>query len=197
MTELLLFRHGETPWSTIGRHTGWSDLSLTEPGRQQARALGRRLAGRAFSLVLVSPLLRARETCRLAGYDAVAEVDPDLREWNYGSLEGQTLEEIRAARPGWNVWRDGAPGGERIDEVAARADRVIARALAAGGDVALFAHGHLLRVLATRWLGVPTAAAAQLALDTASVSLLGLEPERRLIRRWNDVSHLECVQGER
>ena len=191
MPELLLLRHGETPWSTIGRHTGWSELPLTEGGRRQAEALGRRLAGRAFALVLVSPLVRARETCRLAGYDEVAQVDPDLREWNYGRLEGQTLEEIRAAHPGWSVWKDGAPGGESLDEVAARADRVIARASAAGGDVALFAHGHLLRILATRWLGVNPAAAAQLALDTASVSLLGLEPERRSIRRWNDVSHLE------
>jgi len=190
MPELLLLRHGETPWSTIGRHTGWSELPLTEGGRRQAEALGRRLAGRAFALVLVSPLVRARETCRLAGYDEVALVDPDLREWNYGRLEGQTLEEIRAAHPGWSVWKDGAPGGETIDEVATRADRVIARAAAAGGDVALFAHGHLLRVLATRWLGVASTAAAQLALDTASVSLLGLEPERRFIRRWNDVSHL-------
>jgi probable phosphoglycerate mutase len=190
MPELLLLRHGETPWSTVGRHTGWSELPLTEGGRRQAEALGRRLAGRAFALVLVSPLARARETCRLAGYDEVALVDPDLREWNYGRLEGMTLEEIRAAHPGWSVWRDGAPGGETIDEVAARADRVIARASAAGGDVALFAHGHLLRILATRWLGVNPTAAAQLALDTASVSLLGLEPEWRSIRRWNDVSHL-------
>ena len=190
MPELLLLRHGETPWSTIGRHTGWSELPLTEGGRRQAEALGRRLAGRAFALVLVSPLVRARETCRLAGYDEVALVDPDLREWNYGRFEGQTLGEIRLAHPGWSVWKDGAPGGETIDEVAARADRVIARAAAAGGDVALFAHGHLLRVLATRWLGVASTAAAQLALDTASVSLLGLEPERRFIRRWNDVSHL-------
>jgi probable phosphoglycerate mutase len=190
MPDLLLFRHGETPWSTAGRHTGWSELPLTEAGRRQASALGRRLAGRSFGLVLVSPLVRARETCELAGYGAVALVDPDLREWNYGDYEGLTAAEIRAAHPGWTVWRDGAPGGETLEEVAARADRVIARATAAGGDVALFAHGHLLRILATRWLGVEPTAAARLALDTASVSHLLLDQEARLIRRWNDVSHL-------
>jgi probable phosphoglycerate mutase len=191
MPDLWLLRHGETAWSILGRHTGRTDVELTPLGRQQAALLGRRLGARPFALVLTSPLIRAHETCRLAGYGEVALVEPDLQEWDYGAYEGRTTAEIRAERPGWTLWDRGVPGGETIDEVAARADRVIARAAAAGGDVALFAHGHLLRVLGARWIGLPGSAGGGLALDTTSVSVLGLERERRVIRHWNDVRHLE------
>ncbi len=191
MSDLWLLRHGETAWTVLGRHTGRTDLELTPLGRQQAALLGRRLGARPFALVLTSPLLRARETCRLAGHGDVALLEPDLQEWDYGAYEGRTTAEIRAERPGWTIWDGGVPGGETIDEVAARADRVIARAAAAGGDVALFAHGHLLRVLGARWIGLPGAAGGGLALDTASVSVLGPERERRVIRHWNEVRHLE------
>jgi probable phosphoglycerate mutase len=191
MPDLWLLRHGETAWTVLGRHTGRTDLELTPLGRQQAALLRRRLGARTFALVLTSPLLRAHETCRLAGYGEVALVEPDLQEWDYGAYEGRTTVEIRAERPGWTIWDGGVPGGETIDEVAARADRVIARAAAAGGDVALFAHGHLLRVLGARWIGLPGAAGGGLALDTTSVSVLGLERERRVIRHWNEVGHLE------
>jgi probable phosphoglycerate mutase len=191
MSDLWLLRHGETAWTVLGRHTGRTDLDLTPLGRQQATLLGRRLGARPFALVLTSPLLRAHETCRLAGHGDVALLEPDLQEWDYGAYEGRTTVEIRAERPGWTIWDGGVPGGETIDEVAARADRVIARAAAAGGDVALFAHGHLLRVLGARWIGLPGAAGGGLALDTTSVSVLGLERERRVIRHWNEVGHLE------
>lgn len=191
MSDLWLLRHGETAWTVLGRHTGRTDLELTPLGRQQAVLLRRRLGARTFALVLTSPLLRAHETCRLAGYGEVALVEPDLQEWDYGAYEGRTTVEIRAERPGWTIWDGDVPGGETIDEVAARADRVIARAAAAGGDVALFAHGHLLRVLGARWIGLPGAAGGGLALDTTSVSVLGLERERRIIRHWNEVGHLE------
>jgi probable phosphoglycerate mutase len=191
MPDLWLLRHGETAWSILGRHTGRTDVELTPLGRQQAALLGRRLGARPFALVLTSPLIRAHETCRLAGYGEVALLEPDLQEWDYGAYEGRTTAEIRAERPGWTLWDRGVPGGETIDEVAARADRVIARAAAAGGDVALFAHGHLLRVLGARWIGLPGSAGGGLALDTTSVSVLGLERERRVIRHWNDVRHLE------
>lgn len=191
MSDLWLLRHGETAWNVLGRHTGRTDVELTPLGRQQAALLARRLGARPFALVLTSPLIRAHETCRLAGYGEVALVEPDLQEWDYGAYEGRTTAEIRAERPGWTLWDRGVPGGETIDEVAARADRVIARAAAAGGDVALFAHGHLLRVLGARWIGLPGSAGGGLALDTTSVSVLGLERERRVIRHWNDVRHLE------
>jgi probable phosphoglycerate mutase len=191
MSDLWLLRHGETAWTILGRHTGRTDLELTPLGRRQAMVLGRRLGARPFALVLTSPLLRAHETCRLAGHGEVALLEPDLQEWDYGAYEGRTTVEIRAERPGWTIWDGGVPGGETIDEVAARADRVIARAAAAGGDVALFAHGHLLRVLGARWIGLPGAAGGGLALDTTSVSVLGLERERRVIRHWNEVGHLE------
>jgi probable phosphoglycerate mutase len=153
--------------------------------------LGRRLGARPFALVLTSPLFRAHETCKLAGYSDAALLEPDLEEWDYGAYEGRTTAEIREERPGWTIWNGGVPEGETIDEVAERADRVIARAAGAGGDVALFAHGHLLRVLGARWIGLPGDAGGGLALDTTSVSVLGLERERRVIRRWNEVCHLE------
>jgi broad specificity phosphatase PhoE len=183
--EIWLIRHGETEWSRSGAHTGRTDIPLTAEGRERAAAIGRYLAGRRFALVLVSPLERARETCRLAGYGDIAQVEPNLREWDYGDYEGRTTAEIRKAVPGWSLWKDGVPNGETVQQVAARAEAVIARALAADGDVALFAHGHVLRILAARWIGLPPDAGRLLALDTASVSRLGYERETQVITRWN------------
>jgi probable phosphoglycerate mutase len=178
---IVLVRHGQTEWSLSGRHTSTTDLPLTDDGRRAARALD--LRDRKFALVLASPRLRARETCRLAGLEC--EIDEDLAEFDYGEYEGLTTKEIRAERPGWSLWTDGAPGGETVEEVGARVDRVIARCLAAGGDVALFAHGHVLRILAARWLELPPARGANFALDTASVSELGFERETRAVWKWN------------
>ena len=183
---LTLIRHGDTEWSLTGRHTGWTDIPLVDSGRRQAELLGARLAGRSFSLVLSSPLSRAFETCRLGGLGDAVVVDPDLREWNYGNLEGLTSDEIRGAMPGWTIWSGQVPGGETSDEVGQRADRVIARALSAAGDVAIFAHGHLLRVLAARWLGLPPDHGALFELGTATLSRLGWERERRVIELWNE-----------
>jgi len=185
MPELWLIRHGETEWSLSGAHTGRTDIPLTENGRRQAEALGRALAGKAFSLVLTSPLARARDTCALAGLGAEAEIDPDLREWDYGDYEGRTTQEIRERDPHWKLWSDGVPGGETIAQVAARADAAIARASAASGDAALFAHGHLLRVLTARWLGLEPPAGRLFALGTASISTLGYERDTRVITCWN------------
>ncbi len=181
---IVLVRHGETEWSRDKRHTGRTDLPLTAEGEAQARAAGERLAGRSFALVLASPLARARETARLAGLDA-AELDDDLMEWDYGEAEGRTTKEIREESPGWDVWRDGPTGGETADAVGARADRVIERALAADGDVALVAHGHLLRVLGARWLGQPATFGGALGLGTAAICELDHERDRRVILRWN------------
>jgi probable phosphoglycerate mutase len=178
---IVLVRHGQTEWSASGRHTSTTDLPLTEEGRRAARALS--LADRDFALVLTSPRRRARETCELAGL--TGEVDDDLAEFDYGDYEGLTTAEIRAKRPGWSLWTDGAPGGETAEQVGARVDRVIARALAAGGDVALFAHGHVLRVLAARWLELAPSLGARFALDTAAVSELGFERETRVVWKWN------------
>jgi probable phosphoglycerate mutase len=187
---VLLVRHGDTEWSRSGQHTSRTDLPLLEDGRRGAEALGRRLAGRSFALVLTSPMTRARETARLAGLGADAEVSGDLHELGYGSYEGLTTAEIQAERPGWDLWTDGSPEGEPLAEAADRADRVIARALRAGGDVALFAHGHILRILGARWLGLPPEAASLMALSTAALCDLGYERERRVIWLWNDTSHL-------
>lgn len=181
--ELWLIRHGETEWSAAGRHTSSTDLELTVEGQRKAAAVGRLLAGKTFALVLASPLRRALETCRLAGYSA--EVTPDLREWSYGAYEGRTTEEIQIENPGWTIWTGMPPGGETAEEVGARADRVIARAVAAGGDVALFGHGHMSRVLAARWLGLEPTAGRLLALSTGSVSVLGYERETRVVQMWN------------
>jgi probable phosphoglycerate mutase len=182
---VVLVRHGETEWSSSGRHTSYSDIALTARGCEQARELATRLADVDFSLVLSSPMRRARATCEFAGLQARAEVTDDLSEWNYGEYEGRTTKEIRAEVPGWTIFRDGAPGGETADEVAARADRVLARAVAAGGVVALFSHGHFLRVLGARWIGQPAQAGAWLGLDTATLSALGHEREQRVLRVWN------------
>jgi probable phosphoglycerate mutase len=182
---LWLVRHGETEWSLSGAHTGRTDIPLTDAGRAAAEALGRRLAGHRFALVLTSPLGRARETCRLAGFGGAAQVDPNLREWDYGDYEGRTTAEIRKDRPGWNLWTDGVPNGESIEQVAARADAVLACAAAVEGDVALFAHGHLLRILTAHWLGLPPSDGRLFALATATISSLGYERETRALTRWN------------
>jgi broad specificity phosphatase PhoE len=187
--ELWLIRHGETEWSASGRHTSATDLALTAEGERKAAEVGRLLAGKTFALVLSSPLRRATETCRLAGYSA--EIEPDLREWGYGSYEGLTSAEIQVGNPGWTIWTGTPPGGESAEEVGARADRVIARAVAAsaisGGDVALFGHGHMLRALAARWLGLEPQGGRLLALSTGSVSVLGYEHETRVVQMWNRV----------
>ena len=183
--EIWLIRHGATEWSVSGAHTGRTDIPLTPAGERSATQAGRFLAGRSFALVLTSPLQRARETCRLAGYGDVAQIDPDLREWDYGAYEGRTSAEIQQTAPGWTIWTAPVPQGETIEQVAARARRVIERASAAGGDVALFAHGHLLRVLTACWLGLPPDAGRFFALGTGSLSVLGYERDTRVISLWN------------
>ncbi len=187
-----LARHGETAWSITGQHTGLTDLPLTPRGEQNARALGERLRGVAIAKVFTSQLQRARRTCQLAGYGSEAEVDHDLVEWNYGQYEGRLTSEIQAERPGWQLFRDGCPGGESPEQVGARADRVVNRVRAIHGNVLLFSSGHFLRVLAARWLGMPPQAGASLLLSTASLSVLGYEndPGRPVIRLWNDVHHV-------
>jgi broad specificity phosphatase PhoE len=182
----LLVRHGSTPWSEAGRHTGRTDVPLDDAGEAQARRLRVRLAGRPYSLVLCSPLQRAVGTAELAGLAGVV-VDPDLKEWDYGDFEGRTTAEIRREYPGWTIWRGPWPGGETIDDVAARADRVVARVRAEppGSTVVLVAHGHLLRVLAARWLGAPPVSGRWLALRTAAMSELGWEHETAVIEQWN------------
>lgn len=184
LRELWLIRHGETEWSRSGAHTGWSDIALTAAGRENASAIGRYFARRHFALVLTSPLERARETCRLAGYED-AEADPNLREWHYGDYEGRTTPEIQKEVPNWSLWTDGVPGGETIGQVAARAEAVMARAVGADGDVALFAHAHILRVLTARWLGLAPECGRLFSLNTAALSTLGYERETRVISRWN------------
>lgn len=183
--EIVLARHGETEWSRDGRHTGRTDIPLTEEGRRQALLLRDALREWDFVRVLSSPLERARETRRLAGLGDRAEITEDLLEWDYGEYEGITTAEIRKSRPDWNLWRDGCPGGEDAAAVGARVDRVIAVVEGLDGAVALFAHGHLLRVLAARWLGLGPEAGALLALSTATLSVLGYERETRVVRRWN------------
>ena len=180
-----LVRHGETDWSKSGQHTGITDVPLTATGQQQARALGRHLAGRTFTLVLTSPLARARETCRLAGLADGAVVTDDLREWNYGIYEGRTTAAIRLEQPGWSIWTTTVTDGESVEQVGERARRVITRADAVAGDVALFAHAHLLRILAACWIGLPPLHGRHLALGTASISVLGYERDARVVQVWN------------
>jgi broad specificity phosphatase PhoE len=183
--EIVLVRHGETEWSRDMRHTGRTDVPLTEKGRRQAEMLREALAERSFARVLSSPLQRALETCRLAGIGDRAELRDELVEWDYGEYEGITTRDIREERPGWYLWRDGSPGGETAGQVGARVDPLVADLKAGGGDVALFAHGHILRVLTARWLGLPPEDGALFALATATVSVLGFERETAVIRRWN------------
>jgi len=185
VAEIVLARHGETEWSRDGRHTGRTDVPLTEEGRRQAVLLRDALAQWAFVEVLSSPLERALETCRLAGLADAATTTDDLREWDYGDYEGITTPEIRETRPEWYLWRDGCPNGEDAAAVGERADRVIAAVEAVEGAVALFAHGHVLRVLTARWLGLEPQAGALFALNTGTLSVLGYERETRVIRRWN------------
>jgi len=191
-----LARHGETAWSLSGQHTGVTDLPLTERGEQNARALGSRLAGLKFAAVFVSTLQRARRTAELAGFGGIAQVDPDLIEWNYGEYEGLTSQQILAKRPDWQLFRDGCPGGESPAEIGARADRVLTRVHAAAGNVLLFSSGHFLRVLAARWLTLAAAGGRYLTLSTASLSILSYEHDlsRPVIQLWNDTNHVQAGQ---
>ncbi len=186
---VLLVRHGETEWSRSGRHTGRRDLPLDAEGEAQARRLRRHLRGWAAATVLVSPLQRARRTCELAGFARGAQVDPRMQEWDYGAYEGRTADEIQVERPSWTIWKDGVMGGETIDDVARRAESVIVRVRVIQGDVALFAHGHFLRILAARWCDLPAAAAEHLALSPAAVSVLGTDRGSSTVWRWNDNFH--------
>lgn len=187
-----LARHGETDWSRTGQHTGTTDLPLTERGRENARSLGKLLQGQRFARVFSSPLLRARQTCELAGLGQVAEIDPDLVEWNYGQFEGQTTEEIRRQWPDWDLFRDGAPGGESVAQVVARAGRVVDRWRGIGDDVLVFSSGHFLRVVASRWLGREADFGRNLYLSTATLSKLGYDHSlgEPVIRLWNDDRHV-------
>jgi probable phosphoglycerate mutase len=185
MTEIVVVRHGETEWSASGRHTSRTDLPLTERGRERARRLRGVLADRSFALVLSSPLRRARETCELAGFGDVAVIDDDLHEWDYGEYEGLTTPQIREGRPDWSLWRDGCPGGESPEQVGQRADKVLSRLRDGGDDYLLFAHGHIIRVIAARWVGEPPAFGARLALSTGAVSTLGFERETEVVAEWN------------
>ncbi len=184
-TRLVLARHGETEWSRTGRHTGRTDVPLTDVGRDQARRLGSVLAGRTFTRVLSSPLSRATETADLAGFGRRVELDDDLREWDYGVYEGRTRVEIAKEIPGWTVWSQPMVGGESLDQLGVRANRVIAALLPTGGDVLVFSHGHFLRVLAARWIESVPVTASRLELWTATVSELGWEHDRRVIEVWN------------
>ena len=188
-----LARHGETAWSLSGQHTGRTDLPLTERGEANARALGARLGGLSFAKVFTSPLQRAVRTCELAGFGAVAEIDPDLVEWDYGQYEGRRTAEIHAERPDWQLFRDGCPGGESPNQVGGRADRVVERLRVVKGDVLVFSSGHFLRVFAARWLGLDAAGGRYLLLSTASLSALGYEHHQAepVIRLWNETRHVE------
>lgn len=180
---MVVVRHGETEWSRTGRHTGRSDIPLTENGERQARAVGEALRGREFALVVSSPLIRARETARLAGFEP--ELRDDLAEWDYGEYDGLTTPQIREQVPDWTIWGYGAVGGESVEQLAARADRVVAELLAVDGDVLVFSHGHFLRVLTARWLELGAADGRLFALDSGTLSTLGFERDQRVIRSWN------------
>ena len=183
--QVLLLRHGETAWSLSGQHTGISDIPLTEGGREVAAAWKPIVAARSFELVLTSPLQRARITCELAGLASQAQIELDLLEWNYGRYEGLTTKQIWAQRPDWMIFRDGCPEGESPDQIGARVDRVIAKVRAAGGDAALFAHGHVLRVLGARWLGLEPGAGSCFMLDPATACVLSSYRGAPAIKRWN------------
>jgi broad specificity phosphatase PhoE len=189
LPHVFLARHGETAWTLSGQHTGRTDIPLTANGETDARRLGERLKGQSFTLVLTSPLQRARRTCELAGFGDRAQLDPDLQEWNYGECEGLTSAEIRKKWPDWVLFRDGCPGGETADQVGARADHVIARVRAGSGDVLLFAHGHLLRILTARWLGLPANAGRFFLCDPTSLGALAYEHDKAdqpVLRLWNE-----------
>jgi probable phosphoglycerate mutase len=186
---ICLARHGETAWSLSGQHTGLTDLPLTKCGELNAQSLGRRLRDITFAKVFTSPLKRAVRTCELAGFWGAAEIDRDLLEWNYGQYEGLRTKEIHEQRPGWQLFRDGCPGGETADQVGVRADRIVARARSFSGNVLLFSSGHFLRVLTARWLGLDASSGRYFMLDTGSLSILGYEHDQSepAIRHWNDV----------
>jgi broad specificity phosphatase PhoE len=190
---LWLVRHGETEWSKSGQHTGRTDIPLTATGERQGKALGLHLTGQRFALVLTSPLGRARETCRLAGFAAGAEVWDDLLEWDYGIYEGRTTAAVRAEQPGWSIWTTPIPQGETVEQVGERARRVIERTDAIEGDVALFAHAHFLRILAACWIGLAPSHGRNLTLGPASLSRLGYERETRVIEVWNQDWRLGSV----
>jgi broad specificity phosphatase PhoE len=192
LPEVYLARHGETAWSITGQHTGRTDIPLTAGGECNALSLHQRLEGVVFAKVLVSPRLRARRTCELAGFGDRAEVEPDLQEWDYGEYEGRRTADIRQERPDWYLFRDGCPGGESVEAIGSRADRVVAHLRALNGNVLIFSHGHILRVLAARWLGLPPGDARLFVLSTAALSILGYEHTRNepAIRLWNDDRHV-------
>jgi probable phosphoglycerate mutase len=198
LPEVYLARHGETEWTISRKHTGRTDIPLTERGERNARSLGERLAGMTFAKVLVSPLQRAGRTCELAGLGHLAVADPDLMEWDYGEYEGLTTAEIRQRRPGWDLFRDGCPGGESVEAVGARADRLIARLRPIEGATIFFGHSHFFRVLAARWLGLPPGDGRFLLLGTASLSVLGYEHSRDepVIRLWNDDRHVRSASPQ-
>lgn len=187
---LYICRHGETSWTISGRHTGTTDLLLTEKGKEESKALGERLKKCSFEKVFVSPLKRALETCQIAGCFPGAEIDPDLVEWKYGKYEGLTHDEIMAIDPTWNIFLKGGPGGESVQEVCERADRFLKRLARIPGDVCIFSSGHISRLIATRWLNLPPSAGNLFSLFPASFSLLGYERDSRAMITWNDVSHL-------
>jgi broad specificity phosphatase PhoE len=191
--QIYVVRHGETEWSVNGRHTGRTDIPLTDVGREQAKDLGRRIGSHPFALVLTSPLSRAAETARLTGFGGAEQVD-DLREWDYGAFEGRTTVDIRAEIPDWSIWTGPWRGGETARQVGARADRVLARCLdpVVEGDALLFAHGHVLRVLTARWLGLAARQGALFALGTATIGILGWERSNRVIETWNEAYHLDA-----
>jgi probable phosphoglycerate mutase len=189
---IYLARHGETAWSASGQHTGRTDLPLTERGEENARLLGKRLAPLFFDHVFTSPRIRARRTCELAGFGKLAVVDNDLAEWDYGDYEGKRTAEIRAARPDWDLFRDGCPGGESVEQITARAERVVARWRTIDANILVFSSGHILRAIAARWIGLETSRGRNLLLGTATVSVLGYDHNRDepAVRLWNDDSHL-------
>ena len=192
-SRMVLLRHGATEWSLSGQHTGRTDIPLLEEGREQAKRAGQLLRHLPFAQILASPLQRAMETCTLAGFSG--EVDPDLMEWDYGAYEGRTSADIGLDRPGWTLWTDGVPEGERAADVGRRADRVIERARQTQGDTLLVAHGHILRVLTARWLGLPAVAGRLFSLDAGSISVLGWEHEAPVISAWNVGAALACASG--
>jgi len=185
MSEVVLVRHGETQWSRDGRHTGRTDLPLSDAGRRDAERIAARLSGRRFVRVVTSPLMRAVDTCAIAGYGDDALRLDDLMEWDYGAYEGRSTADIRSERPGWSLWTDGCPDGETPADVGRRADRVVAELAGIDGDVLVFGHAHMLRVLAARWIDLGADSGRLLVLDTATVSVLGYEREVRVVRRWN------------
>ncbi len=195
--ELVLVRHGETEWSKSGQHTGRTDIALTELGERQAMHLGDMLARRDYAAVYTSPMQRALDTSRLAGYGRFAEVDDDLLEWNYGIYEARTTPEVRETLPGWSVWTHPIIDGETVDDVGVRCDRVIARARSIDGNTILFAHAHLLRILTARWLGLPAGCGRLFTMGTAAISVLSYERETPALAMWNETCHLQGIEAPR